>query len=510
MTYKDLGALTDPLEAVKSLFAEMTTMKEELSATKSDVARLNRNNTKLVVENRNLKVELAQTKEELARLKKEAPVERDSTNSSIPPTKQSIAKQIIQHTSSLRKPSGKNPGGQPGHAGHSLDKNTSPDKTIEHKAKTCPFCGHAIPEDAEQVCVKTIQEIEITGPMQPCSVTEHKYYSAVCTHCHKAARAESVTGDCKKVMYGPVLQTMVVYLSVVQSVPYNRIAEIMRDIFMVPTFSEGTVKNILSKNKHKATPVYDSILSYIEKFKAAGMDETGAYINQRLCWFWCLQCPKLCYVFADESRGLKALERHGILKHLEDIILYTDRHGTYFKLKVRGHQVCLVHLLRNLQYLCDLNKEQHWASDIQELLRQAIHESNTKPREQIDVGSLKKQLHNLLEQDVSSYERKGCKDFQALQNGLINCEQYIFTFLEQEGVPHHNNSSEGAIRILKVKSKVSGGFRTEVGADEYACFHSIVETAKRNGVSKFKALFQLISDMAPKDDFIGRLLSEND
>ena len=72
MTYKDLGALTDPLEAVKSLFAEMTAMKEELPATKSDVARLNRNNTKLVVEYRSLKVELAQTKEELARLKKES------------------------------------------------------------------------------------------------------------------------------------------------------------------------------------------------------------------------------------------------------------------------------------------------------------------------------------------------------------------------------------------------------------------------------------------------------
>lgn len=114
MTYKDLGALTDPLEAVKSLFAEMTSIKEELSATKSDVARLNRNNTKLVVENRNFKTELAQTKEELARLKSNAPVEKDSTNSSIPPTKQSIAKQIIQHTTSLRKPSGKKPGAKRG------------------------------------------------------------------------------------------------------------------------------------------------------------------------------------------------------------------------------------------------------------------------------------------------------------------------------------------------------------------------------------------------------------
>ena len=87
-----------------------------------------------------------------------------------------------------------------------------------------------------------------------------------------------------------------------------------------------------------------------------------------------------------------------------------------------------------------------------------------KPREQIDVGSLKKQLHELLEQDVSSYERKVCKDFQALQNGLINCEQHIFTFLEQEGVPHHNNSGEGAIRILKVKSKISVEVRVQLQA----------------------------------------------
>lgn len=51
---------------------------------------------------------------------------------------------------------------------------------------------------------------------------------------------------------------------------------------------------------------------------------------------------------------------------LAGLILYTDRHGTYFKLQVAGHQVCLVHLLRNLQYLNDLNPEQKWSSGIQE------------------------------------------------------------------------------------------------------------------------------------------------
>ncbi len=82
--------------------------------------------------------------------------------------------------------------------------------------------------------------------------------------------------------------------------------------------------------------------------------------------------------------------------------------------------------------------------------------------------------------DVSPFECKERKDFQTLQKGLIKCEQYIFTFLEHDEVPHHNNSSEGAIRILKVKTKVAGCFRT------------------------------LVSDMAPKENFFDELFAEND
>lgn len=103
-----------------------------------------------------------------------------------------------------------------------------------------------------------------------------------------------------------------------------------------------------------------------------------------------------------------------------------------------------------------------------DILRDAIHKSKTMPFEQIDKEYYKKKLHEALDADLSGYERKGAKDFLALQNGLINCEDYVFTFLEHEEVPHHNNSSEASIRVLKVKAKVSGGFRTQDGADEYA------------------------------------------
>ena len=397
-------------------------------------------------------------------------VEKDSTNSSVPPTQQSIAGQAALRTRSLRKPSGRPSGGQNGHAGHELAKTDNPAKLEDHRVRICPHCGAVIPEDAEQVCTMTTQVIDIAGILVEPEVTEHRRYTAVCPYCHGKAHAKLPGGNSKKTSYGPKLQALVIYLSV------------------------------------KALPVYTALLEYIGKEEAAGMDETGVYINKLLCWFWCLQCEKYCYVFADRSRGIKALEEHGILPYLKRLILYTDRHSTYFTLEVSGHQVCLAHLLRNLQYLCDINKEQQWAGSVQELLRDAIHTWNENkcgvPGTEVRK-SFEKRMDRLLDEDVGHYG----KEFQALQNGMILCKGYLFTFLDHEGVPHHNNSSEGAIRILKVKTKVSGGFRTQAGADQYACFHSILETAKRNGKSKFGTLYQLIIEDNPNSSFIETMTS---
>ena len=295
-----------------------------------------------------------------------------------------------------------------------------------------------------------------------------------------------------------------VYLFVVQSVPYNRIAEMMRDVFGLESFSEGTVKNILSRNSAKAQAVYMALLSYIAKEKCAGMDETGVYINKALCWFWCLQCARYTFVFADPSRGIEALKKHGILEHLANLVLCTDRHGTYFSLDVLTHQFCLVHLIRNLQYLNDINESQQWSRQTQQLFRDAIKEWNkTKAPPGTEVRKKYEQrLDGLLDEDVGHYG----KDFQQLQNGIIKCRDFLFTFLDHEGVPHHNNASEAAIRILKVKTKVSGGFRTQDGADEYAVFHSIMDSAKKNGKSKFKTLYQLIVEDAPDATFIERYI----
>ena len=495
--------VTDTLEAIKALREELVSVKDELSSCKGEVSRLNRNNTHLVVENKSLKAEVTRLKAEIEKLGG-SKVEKDSTNSSVPPTQQSIAGQAALRTRSLREPSGRPSGGQKGHAGHELAKTDNPAKLEDHRVKICPHCGAVIGEDTQQVCTLTTQMIEIGGVMEAPVVTEHKRLTAVCPHCHRKVHGKLPTGNSTKTSYGPKVQTIVVYLFVVQSIPYGRIAEMMRDVFGLESFSQGTVKNILSRNANKAKAVYMALLSYIAKEKCAGMDETGVYINKALCWFWCLQCSRFTFVFADPSRGIEALKKHGILEHLANLVLCTDRHSTYFNLDVLTHQFCLVHLIRNLQYLSDINSSQKWSSDMQQLFRDAIHESNNAedPPGKEARNKYEERLDKLLDEDVGHYG----KDFRQLQNGIIKCRDFLFTFLDHGGVPHHNNASEAAVRILKVKTKVSGGFRTQDGADEYAVFHSITDTAKKNGKSKFNTLYLLITEEAPDATFIDKYI----
>jgi len=499
MSLDSITSITDLTDAIRALNDKTSALESELSACKSEVSRLNRVNSRLLSDNTKLEKLVKQLEAEIEKLGGKR-VEKDSTNSSVPPTQQPIASQVALRTRSLREPSGRSSGGQQGHEGHELAKADSPACTEHHWAKVCPHCGAAILEGAAQECTMTTQMIEIGGVSAPPVVTEHRRYTAVCPHCRRSVHGRMPTGNSTKTSYGPKAQAVVVYLFVVQSIPYNRIAEMMRDVFGLETFSEGTVKNILSRNAAKAQAVYLALLDHIAKEKCAGMDETGVYINKALCWFWCLQCAKYCFVFADPSRGIEALKNHGILEHLANLVLCTDRHSTYFNLDVLTHQFCLVHLIRNLQYLNDINKTQQWSRRMQQLFRDAIHEGNkaeappgTEVRKEYE-----EKLDKLLDENVGHYG----KDFQQLQNGIIKCRDFLFTFLDHEGVPHHNNASEAAIRILKVKTKVSGGFRTQDGADEFAVFHSIMDTAKRNGKSKFKTLYQLIAEEQPDATFI--------
>lgn len=170
------------------------------------------------------------------------------------------------------------------------------------------------------------------------------------------------------------------------------------------------------------------------------------------------------------------------------MVAVTDRHSAYFAIDFLNNQVCLAHLLRNLEYLNDIDKNQRWAQEVKLLLREAIHERNEKPAEMISAKSWLERLDGLLKKNLDHLR----KEFNELKRGLIKCRNYIFNFLENPAIPSDNNASERGIRKLKIKQKISGCFRSDTGADAFHAIHSIADTAWKNNQSPLDAILALV------------------
>lgn len=169
------------------------------------------------------------------------------------------------------------------------------------------------------------------------------------------------------------------------------------------------------------------------------------------------------------------------------MIAVTDRHAAYFALDFKDHQICLAHILRELQYLDELESNQNWTRNLQVLLKQAIHERNQNPSTKIDNSPWLTRLDNLLKLSLGHLK----EDFDRLRKGLIKCRNYIFNFLENPEIPATNNGSERGIRKLKIKQKISGAFRSDKEADAFMAIHSIADTAWKNQQSPFEAILAL-------------------
>ena len=273
-----------------------------------------------------------------------------------------------------------------------------------------------------------------------------------------------------------------VYLSVVQFLPYGRISSLLREVFGL-TPSEGSLVNWVNEARRNAQPVIDKIREHIKSSAVVGFDDSGLYCNKRPDWAWMAQTVYYTLLFRADGRGSKVLaDKFGDC--LERMTAVTDCHSAYFALHFLNHQVCLAHLLRELQYLSELNTEQEWSGNVTSLFREAIHERNTNPNDVIDKVSWIERLDNLLKQNIEGLGKK----FITFKKGLVKCRDYIFNFLENPMIPSDNNGSERGIRKLKIKLKNSCTFRSDFGADAFLELHSIVETAKKNDKTPYNAI----------------------
>lgn len=192
-------------------------------------------------------------------------------------------------------------------------------------------------------------------------------------------------------------------------------------------------------------------------------------------------------MFRASGRGGKVLEDM-FGEALNNMTAVTDRHSAYFALNFLSHQICLAHILRELNYLSEVNTKQQWSKEVTELLKNAMQFRKENPRNPIDTLPWLEKLDKLLQKNLDRLE----DGFRRLKNGLIKCRDYIFKFLENQIIPPDNNASERGFRKFKVKQKISGAFRSDNGADAYFALHSIMDTAHKNKQPELDALIAIL------------------
>ena len=465
--------VNDISETLAGLLCELQSLRKTVDSLYAENRSLNRNVDRLLKENRELR----------KRLEKYDKPPKDSGNSSIPPSKEPIRAEIERRTKSLRAKSDKPVGGQIGHEGTTRKMVDTPDEIEELSSQYCRECGRDLSE-IEGVLDYVRQEIDLP-PIMPV-YRERRFYRKVCTCgcCNRDYAPRRRGGNA--ITFGKNIRAIATYLSVVQCMPYRRLQSLFATMFNV-SISQGTLANIVREMLDKSRPAIELIERLIRKSAVVGFDESGCYVNGKLNWSWIAQTAYLTLVFRGAGRGARVLEeRFG--ESLKNMIAVTDRHSAYFVIDFLNNQICLAHLLRNLEYLNDIDKEQMWAKEVQTLLQEAIHLRNEKPDDVIPKEIWLTRLDSLLKQNLDNLRN----EFNELKRGIIKCRDYIFNFLDNPAIPSDNNGSERGIRKLKVKLKISGCFRSETGADAFHALHSIADTAWKNGQSPLHAILTLV------------------
>lgn len=465
--------VNDISDILRGLSEQLGEMQRTIDSQHAEICSLNRNVDKLLKENRELR----------RRLEKYEKPPREAGNSSTPPTKEPMKSEVERRTKSLRQKSDKPIGGQKGHEGTTRKMVVNPDEIENVQSRYCTRCGRDLSDIKGELDYVT-QEIDLP-PIMPV-YRERRFYKKVCTcGCRNRGYAPRRKGG-NAITFGKNIRAIATYLSVVQCMPYERLQSLFATMFNV-SISQGTLANIVREMLDKSKPAVALIERLIKESDVVGFDESGCYCKGKLNWSWIAQTTYLTLVFRGAGRGAKVLEdRFG--DSLKNMVAVTDRHSAYFAIDFLNNQVCLAHLLRNLEYLNDIDKKQTWAKEVQTLLREAIHLRNESPEGIIPAKSWIERLDELLKKNLDHLR----KEFNELKRGLIKCRDYIFNFLENPAIPSDNNASERGIRKLKVKQKISGCFRSDSGADAFHAIHSIADTAWKNNQSPLDAILALI------------------
>jgi len=421
----------------------------------------------------------------------------DSRNSGKPPSSDGLKKP--PRTRSLRERSGRKPGGQKGHKGETLRQAAAPDTAVDHFPETCRRCGSAL-APAMATGYGARQVFDLPAP-RPLVVTEHRAHHCRCGKCGAETGASFPEGVTAPVQYGARITAMVVYLSHFQLLPEDRLAELMAELFGVK-LAPATIARISRGCAARFRGLVDTIRERVKAAAVKHMDETGFRIGGRTQWLHIASTGLLTFYRVSAKRGSLLAGVIGIVVH--------DHWKPYYTMPGVRHALCNAHHLRELKALIEIEKED-WALSMQGLLRRACHAANLarqrgRPLKPGLVALIERSYDAIVAEGIGFHEaepplgpppgmrkRKGRRKRRTGHNLLLRLQgrrQDVLRFVTNLDVPFTNNQAEQDGRMMKLKQKISGGFRSREGAEDFAVIRSFISTARKQGWNVIQALME--------------------
>jgi len=442
-----------------------------------------------------LRGEIAELRSQLA---------KNSRNSGKPPSSDGLKKG--PRTKSLRKKGKRKLGGVKGHEGDTLLMVAEPDQVMIHDVTICPQCQRDL--RMRSVVRHERRQVYDIPPLQ-LEVTEHRVAVKTCPVCEievKGNFPEHVRGP---VQYGPRFKALAAYLNAYHFIPLERTGQLLYDLFgQWP--ADGM---ILQATKALRDRVSGSVLAIRELLTQADVvhfDESGVRVQKKLHWLHVASTETLTAYDVHEKRGRKAMQEIGILPKFQGRAIHDHFRG-YMTFDQCEHAFCNAHHLRELLFITE-QYQQDWASAMSALLlevKEAVAETRAAGLEQLSAEQLKRfeqRYDALIQQGLAANppppppvtQKRGRRKQSPPKNLLDRLQKYksqTLAFMTDFNVPFDNNLAERDVRMIKVKQKVSGAFRTREGAQIFCDIRSYISTARKQQIPVMNAI---------TDAFLGR------
>jgi transposase len=420
---------------------------------------------------------------------------KHSGNSGKPPSSDGLKK---PRTRSLREKSGRKPGGQTGHPGHTLQMSDRPEHTQVHTIDHCPHCQTDLSGVSPTGCVRR-QVFDV--PPVAIEVTEHQAELKQCPGCNRSVHAAFPAGVSHPVQYGSRLKAQASYLNTYHFIPIARTCELLGDFYgQAPALA--LVEEANQAIQRGSEPAFAEIQRQLTCAQVAHFDESGLRVAGQTQWLHVASTDSLTHYDVHPKRGQEAMQDIGILPNFGGCAVH-DHWKSYQSFDQCTHAYCNAHHLRELQFITD-QYAQAWAQDMAQLLRDAKAEveelatvADALPPDRI--AHFEQRYAAILQQgftanpppDKPPPKKRGRIKQSPPKNLLDRLDRHkpeVLAFMSDFSIPFDNNLAERDVRMIKVKQKVSGSFRTSHGAKTFCALRSYISTVRKQGGTVISAL----------------------